>query len=144
MADNGDADTLFAATLLRGDLPDLLPDGWEQVDEDLCAALTADGDDSGSMAERVRLLVAFDSGLAARLRSYERLGSEHAFRSTGVRGADVGFNPLPGNPGQIKALVWVCPEEHRVQIRRTQRFPGQEMGQCPIHQVDLVLEGVLE
>lgn len=144
MADTGDAELLFAATLLRGDLPDLLPEGWEQVDAALCEALTAGGADPALVAERVQLVVAFDSGLAARLRSYQNLGPEHVFHAVEERGADVGFNPLPGKPGQINSLVWVCPEEHRTPIRRRQRFPDQDMGQCPIHHVDLVVEGVLE
>jgi hypothetical protein len=130
-----------AATLLRGDLADLLPEEeWPAVDAALCEAISGAPDDLIEAAGRVRVVVNPDPSLAARLRTFERELATDSLALNDNRTAGTGFQGPPGHPGVVPAPVWSCPQQHDVPFRRKQRFPDQDMGICPDHGVRLVEE----
>ena len=129
-----------AGALLRGDLHDLLPDDAERVDALLAEALAMAREDPIGAAESILSVVDEEPSLGARLSRYQQGTMDGYIAQRGVAGNDLsGFAPPPGNQGRIQATAWTCPLP-LVHFRRLQRFPDQDMGLCPTHEVPLVME----
>lgn len=136
MTSKDDRLTVEAAALARGDLSDLRPDSFDEIDAEFSQALQ---EEDVSVAANLIREIAARWRLSARLHTFEReLADGLISESVHIRAAD-GYAGLPGDPGSSAATVWTCPKPPP-HYRKQQRIEGQDMGSCPTHGTTLVRE----
>ena len=132
------APTIWAAALLRGDLPDLRAEAFRDLDA-LVSDAMADPDPDRAV-DRIRYLLVQEPDLGARLRWFERRLRSGVMPSVGADGSRGVFVPPAGEADAVSYTIWACPCEPLGHFRKLQRVANQNMGVCTKHLTILVRE----
>jgi hypothetical protein len=112
-----------AARAIRPELPEIVPDGWESVDDDLAACLA----EEPTTAERVRTILSVRPETASWVVAF----------LTGEGGVTRGSLSLADGSGElVQAPRFACPNGDYVWYRRTR---SRSVPLCRTHQLRLVL-----